>query len=157
MIMRRTCGLVVLIAAAISFSMPARQAGAALGDSAGSIASDRKALRAVQRATTVRSGYTVQEIGSDATTVREYVSPAGVVFAVSWNGRVHPDLNALLGSYAGEYQSALKQTPRKRGLRRQKVESSQVIVEKWGHMRNLQGRAYAPALVPSGVVIDEIR
>ena len=32
-----------------------------------------------------------------------------------------------------------------------------VVVEKWGHMRNLQGRAYAPALLPPGVSSDEIR
>lgn len=135
----------------------AQPAVAALGGSADSVTSDRKALSAVRRATTTRSGYTIQEIVSDASSVREYVSTAGVVFAVAWNGRTHPDLTTLLGSYAGEYQTALQQTSRRWGLRRQQVFSQQVVVEKWGHMRNLKGRAYAPALIPAGVTIDEIK
>lgn len=135
----------------------ARQAGATLGGTVDSVTSDRKALSAVHRATTTRGAYTVQELQSDATTVREYVSSSGTVFAVTWNGRVHPDLSTLLGSYADEYRAVLSQTPRTRGLRQQQVQSDRVVVEKWGHMRNLQGRAYAPALVPSGVTIDEIK
>ncbi|GFE62767.1 DUF2844 domain-containing protein [Geobacter sp. AOG2] len=135
----------------------ARHGEAALGGTAASVTADRTALAAVHRATTTRSAYTVQEYQSDSTTVREYVSSAGVVFAVAWNGRVNPDLTTLLGSYAGEYQAALRKTARKRGLRRQEVQSDQVVVEKWGHMRNLQGRAYSPALIPSGVTIDEIK
>lgn len=130
---------------------------ATLGGTAASVTSDRTALSAVHRATTTRSAYTVQEFQSDSSTVREYVSASGAVFAVAWNGRAHPDLATLLGSYSGEYQAALRQTVRKRGLRRQQVQSDGVVVEKWGHMRNLQGRAYAPALVPTGVTIDEIK
>lgn len=135
----------------------ARQAGATLGGNAGSVTTDRKALSAVHRATTSRGAYTVQEIVTDAATVREYLSSSGVVFAVAWQGMVTPDLTTLLGSYAGAYQAALQQTVRKRGLRRQQVLTDQVVVEKWGHMRNLQGRAYAPALMPAGVTIDEIK
>jgi len=37
------------------------------------------------------------------------------------------------------------------------VRTDRVVVEKWGNMRNLQGRAYAPALIPPGVSIDEIK
>jgi hypothetical protein len=37
------------------------------------------------------------------------------------------------------------------------LKANNVVVEKWGHMRNLQGRAYAPALMPQGVSVDEIR
>jgi len=145
------------IGCAVSMLILAPRADAALGGTAASVASDRAALSAVHRATTVRGAYTVQELQSGSTTVREYVAASGVVFAVAWNGRTHPDLATLLGSYAGEYRAALRQTPRKRGLRRQQVQSDQVVVEKWGHMRNLQGRAYSPALLPSGVTIDEIR
>jgi len=31
------------------------------------------------------------------------------------------------------------------------------VVETWGHMRAMRGRAYVPALVPAGVALDEIR
>ena len=153
----KSCVRLACLGFAAGIFILARQAGAALGETENSISSDRKALSAVHRATTVNNAYTIQEMQSESSTVREYVSSAGVVFAVAWNGRIHPDLTTLLGSYAGEYKAALQQTTRKRGLRRQQVSSGHVVVEKWGHMRNLQGRAYNPALVPSGVTIDEIR
>jgi hypothetical protein len=134
-----------------------RQAGATLGGSADSVTTDRKALSAVQGAIAVKPGYTVREIVSDATHVREYVSPGGIVFAIAWNGFMPPDLTTLLGSYATEYQQALQNTPRQTGVRHQQVQGKRVVVEKWGHMRNLQGRAYVPGLVPSGVSLDELK
>lgn len=149
----------VLLACTITIQMAgmsAQKAEATLGQTASSITSDRNALSAVHRSTTTRSNYTVQEFASGSGTVREFVSSSGIVFAIAWNGLVHPDLTTLLGAYTAEYQSALKQTVRKRGVRRHQVISDQVIVEKWGHMRNLQGRAYLPALIPSGVDINEI-
>ena len=133
-----------------------QRARATLGESADSVESDRTALSAVRGATTIRSGYAVHEV-SGATTVREYVSPAGIVFGIAWNGLVHPDLTLLLGAYATEYHEALRQTPREKGVRRLEVKSNRVVVEKWGHRRNLQGRAYAPDLIPPGVSVDEIK
>jgi len=130
---------------------------AVLGESDDSIASDEKALSAVRGTAAVRDGYTVHEIQSDSTTLREYVSPSGVVFGIAWNGRVIPDLAPLLGSYAGEYNEALRNTPREPGRRSSSVRTDRIVVEKWGHMRNLQGRAYAPALIPPGVSVDEIK
>lgn len=135
----------------------AHRVQATLGESADSVGSDREALSAVPSAITVRNGYTVQEIDFDSTIVREYVSPSGIVFAIAWNGLVHPDLTQLLGSYAGEYEQALQQTPLEWDRRRLLVKTNRVVVEKWGHMRNLQGRAYVPALIPPGVSIDEIK
>ncbi|ABB31906.1 hypothetical protein GeomeDRAFT_0008 [Geobacter metallireducens RCH3] len=137
--------------------MPARQSEAALGEPAASVAVDRKALSATQRAATTRKGYTVQELVTGGNTVREYIAPSGIVFAVAWNGVSHPDLTLLLGSYLTEYKQALRQAPRQRGQRRSQVKANQVVVEKWGHMRNLQGRAYVPGLVPDGVTINEIK
>ena len=144
----------VLLMGSLSFS---RQARATLGEGADSIARDSKSLSAVKRATTSGSNYTVQEVVSDATTVREFLNSDGIVFAVAWNGLVHPDLKTLLGSYAGEYQDAKQQAPRKHGQRRLRVETDRVVVETWGHMRNLQGRAYLPALLPQGVSANEIK
>lgn len=137
--------------------MAGRQAQAALGESVDSVASDRKALSAVQRATTNRNGYSVRELASAANVVREYISPAGIIFAVAWNGLTHPDLTHLLGSYAAEFREALRNTPRKEGRRSHQVRANRVVVEKWGHMRNLRGRAYLPALIPPGVSVDEIK
>ena len=135
-----------------------QQAHAVLGESVDSIESDQNAVAAVKQATKVREGYSIHEFTLDGTTIREYVSPAGIVFGIAWNGLAHPDLPQLLGSYTGEYETALRQTPRKPGLRRHEVlKTDRVVVERWGHMRNLQGRAYAPALLPPGVTSDEIR
>ena len=135
----------------------AHRVQATLGESADSVKSDREVLSAVPSIIMVRNGYTVQEIDSDSTIVREYVSPSGIVFAIAWNGLVHPDLTQLLGSYAGEYERALQQAPREWDRRRLLVKTNRVVVEKWGHMRNLQGRAYVPALIPPGVSVDEIK
>ncbi len=140
-----------------AFLAGAPRSEAALGETAQSIEKDQKALSAMRNSSSVRTGYTVHEIDSGSTVVREYISPSGIVFAVAWNGLVHPDLTQLLGQYTGEYQEALKKTAPKHGRRRLQVKANRVIVEKWGHMRNLQGRAYVPELIPSGVNIDEIR
>ncbi len=140
----------------VCFGTPQR-VQATLGESAGSISIDRKALSGLKQGMTVRNSYTIHEIYSQANAVREYVSSSGIVFGIAWNGLVHPDVIQLLGSYAGQYQQALQQTPRQKGSRRLRVKSASVIVEKWGHMRDLRGRAYAPALIPSGVSVDEIK
>lgn len=133
------------------------RAEAALGERATPVSAARKASAASQTTIAASSGYTVQEIKTGATNVREYITPSGIVFAVAWSGVSHPDLTPILGSYLSEYKQALRQTPRQRGQRRFRAQSERVVVEKWGHMRKLQGRAYVPALIPAGVCIDEIK
>ena len=129
----------------------ARHAQATLGESADSVASDQKALKAVKRATTVRNGYTVHEFALDGTVVREYVSPSGIVFGIAWNGLTYPDLTPLLGSYAGEYQAALQQTPRKPGLRRHQArEDGPCRCRKMGAHAQPAGPSLRPGLNPSG-------
>ena len=134
-----------------------RPGWATLGGPADSVESDRKAFSAVSGAASVKNGYTIREIDYNGNVVREYVSSSGVVFAVAWNGIRHPDLTTLLGSYADQYRQALQNRQRRPGARSLSVKSDGVVVEKWGHVRNLQGRAYAPDLIPPGVNIDEIK
>ena len=143
-------GLSVVLAAA-------PRARAALGEPASSVALDAKALAATRRATAARDAYSVHELESAACVVREFVSPSGLVFAVAWQGVSEPDLSPLLGAYAGEYRTSLSETPRVHGRRSQQVVAAHVVVERWGHMRKLQGRAYVPALVPPGVKVDDLR
>jgi len=156
--MKRKIYALFFLALSVVSLLIAQQTHAALGESVNSIESEQNALGAVKHAAKIREGYSIHEFTLDGTTVREYVSPTGIVFGIAWNGLAHPDLTRLLGSYTGEYETALRQTPRKPGLRRHEViKTERVVVEKWGHMRNLQGRAYAPALLPPGVSSDEIR
>lgn len=132
-------------------------ARATLGEPTSSLESNRTVLRAEQKSTTKRSTYTIHEDASDGARVRQYSSSSGIVFAIAWNGISHPDLVSLLGNYYEEYYLLLRSAAHKPGRRHIQLQGSRVVVEKWGHMRNLQGRAYAPALLPSGVSINEIR
>jgi hypothetical protein len=147
--------VLTLLMLVLNWSAP-WQAGATLGEGSASLIKDRKALSANKTTSSSQAHYTVQEITSDATLVREYLTDSGVVFGIAWNGLAHPDLTTLLGSYASEYQDARQKTARGRGQRHLRVRASRVVVETWGHMRNLRGRAYLPTLLPEGVSFNEI-
>jgi hypothetical protein len=151
------CRLLLCLVISAAILVAVRPALATLGRSADSVDSDRRALSSVHGGTTVHNGYSVQEIDDRGTTVREYISPDGIVFAVAWNGIRHPDLTTLLGSYAGPYDQALRKTPWQPGARHLSLKADGVVVEKWGQVRNLGGRAYVPNLIPAGVSVDEIR
>jgi len=148
------CTLGILLVGLFATSRPVQ---AVLGESADSVTADQKAFAAPQSITTTHANYTVREVEADAVTVREYISSSSVIFAVAWNGLVNPDLTQLLGSYSNEYLEAKRQMPRTYGKRAQQVKTNRVVVETWGLMRNLHGRAYVPNLVPRGVTIDEIK
>jgi hypothetical protein len=142
-----------LAAAAVVIAVPA---SAGLGERAEAIAVDRKALQAEAGGTVAQEGYSVERMTSPGHAVREFVSPSGVVFGVAWDGISHPDLSPLLASYEPEYRRAAAK-PSPTGRRRRLVRTDSLVVETWGHMRSLHGRAYVPALVPPGVKIDAIR
>ncbi len=135
---------------------------ATLGESASSVELDRVALQGMSTLKSIhqnkQSQFTVQEIKAATTTIREYVSPSNTIFAVAWNGLVHPPLNQIFGSYFSQYQEGRKQNPAIPGQRRSYVlHTDQLIVETWGHGRNLQGRAYLPELLPKGFPIHDIK
>ena len=154
---RMLFGLLLGLSLVLTVFAAAQQVQATLGESADSVASDQTALSAMRRTEKTSMAYTVHEIIAEAMTVREYVSPSGIVFGIAWNGLTHPDLTPLLGSYSSEYQKAMSHAKRQPGRRHVQVKTDGVVVEKWGHMRNLQGRAYAPALIPQGVSVNEIK
>lgn len=105
----------------------------------------------------VFADFSIRETKSDTGVVREFVSSSGKVFGITWSGLSHPDLGPLLGPLANEYHDALNRHPRRHGRRHQSVKTGRVVVEKWGHMRKLGGRAYIPSLLPEGVSPDEIK
>jgi len=108
---------------------------------------------------TARSSlYTLHEAAlENGTSVREYATPAGLVFAVAWRGPVLPDLSALLGDYFKIFKAEIDQT-RMKGSRGSPVsiEREGLVVRSNGRMRNFFGHAYAPDLVPTGVNIKDV-
>jgi hypothetical protein len=147
----RRASLALLLLAA---SGPAR---AALGGTVESVETDRRALAASRLPSVAQALYQVHEIEVGGTRVRQYLSPQGLVFGVAWEGLAHPDLDTLLGPYAPAWREAEARAPRSPGRRAHTVTAPNLVVERWGHMRYVQGRAWDPALLPSGVSADAIR
>ena len=131
-----------------------RSTQAALGEREDSVEKDRQLLGGT-RITMENSEFTVHQITTGGTILKEYVSPQGIIFGVSWRGRVHPDLSILLGSYYLEYQNALEINPKKKGRGSSVLKSSNFHIEKSGHMRDLTGRAFVSNLIPKGLT-DEV-
>lgn len=132
---------------------------------------DASRLSAKVKSNVTRSNYSIHEIEVNGVAIREYVATSGQVFGIAWNGITHPDLAPLLGSYAKEYGVALieyndkyQKSTSKVGLgrslgrrRTSSINTGNIIVEKWGHMRNMQGRAYIPLRLPEGLLSTEIK
>ena len=147
--MQRAC---VLLAALAAAAIPG---WAVLGGSAESVVADQLKFQA-KRAVVEMQDYTLHVISlDDGTLIREYVTPAGKVFGVSWSGPTIPDLTQLLGSYNAEFQSAVHaKTGRRRAAA---VHDSDLVVESGGHMRAFYGRAYLNSMLPSGVSQDIVK
>ncbi len=130
-------------------------AHAALGDTVASVHADQAKLRGALRVK-AEAGYSVQEItAASGTIVREYISPAGVVFAVSWQGPVVPDLRQLLGRYFAQARSAAAVAP-PHGHSRLEVRQPGLVVSTGGHLRDFFGIAYVPDLLPRGFPLSTV-
>lgn len=102
------------------------------------------------------SAYSIHEMRSPAgITVREFVSPAGQVFGVSWQGPQIPDLRQLLGEHFDEYMQAAQNSPRiyRRVVH---IETGDLVFESGGHMKFFLGRAYLRSKLPDGASADVI-
>lgn len=135
---------------------PAR---AGLGQREASVQTDRLSLKGQLRARSA-AGYTVQEItAATGTVVREYVSPAGVVFAVGWSGPAMPDLRQMLATYFSQYVTAVKAQrvgPARGGHNHVEVREPSLVVHSGGHMRQYFGIAYVPSLIPPNVSVSDL-
>lgn len=128
---------------------------AGLGQPVSSVSADRMSMKGQLRERT-GVGYTVQEITTaSGGVVKEFVSPAGIVFAVSWRGPTMPNLEQTLGS---EYFSQLKAAEKTQRFGRNHVElkSSDFVVHAGGHMRAFFGVAYVPSLLPPNVTPSDL-
>jgi len=147
-----TCALV---AAAL---LHAGAAHAVLGEAAASVQADQMRVRGA-RALHVALTHQVHEIVmADGSRIREFVSADGVVFAVAWNTRLKPDLQALLGLHHSAYMAAAREALRQPGVHRHVVlRQGDLVVHSSGHLNSFVGKAYVPSLVPRGTDLDAIR
>ena len=123
---------------------------AALGDNAASVLNDQARMKGTLRSTDAHT-YVMHEItASSGTVVREFVSPAGAVFGVAWEGTLPPDLQQLLGPYYQQAKQVTQSQPRQ-GRRPISIETEGLVLQQTGHPRSFQGRAYIPQLVPNSV------
>jgi hypothetical protein len=132
---------------------------ASLGGDTSSVRADRVQMQGALRQITGANAFTVHEMQSaSGIVVREYVSAAGTVFGVTWQGAAFPNLRQLLGPYFARFQQEADRLVRARKRRGPlNVDLGDVIVQSSGHPRSFTGRAYLPGLVPQGVGIDAIR
>ena len=131
------------IAAACSLLPSSAWAG--LGREEASVLRDQAQFRGDLRRTE-ESGFVVHEITAPGFVVREYSSPEGEVFGVSWRGTAMPDLAQLLGPHFSRFQQASPTSSRRR--RSWSLHTSTLVVEMRGHVRDLRGRAYLPGALP---------
>lgn len=137
---------------ALVVSVPA---AATLGEDVSSVRTDRTQLQGTLQITGAAK-FAVHEIQLPSGTVlRQYVSPAGMVFAVSWRGPSLPDLRQVLGRYFEQYTEAVKTPDGGPGPR--VTQQPGLVAQSGGHMRAFFGRAYVPKLLPRGVLAGEIQ
>lgn len=131
---------------------------AALGASVDSVQQDQARMQA-KITIAAKPAYTVHELTSPlGVVVREYTSPSGSVFAVSWRGHFMPDMRQLLGTYFEQYAMAARaQRERQPGRSLLMVREPSLVVQSVGHLRDYSGRAYDPTLMPSGVSTDDLQ
>lgn len=104
------------------------------------------------------AGYSVEEITTPAgTVVKEFISPSGIVFAVSWRGPAMPNLAQALGSTYFPMLTAAEKSERPAlGHNHVQVRTPQLVVHAGGHMRFFFGVAYVPSLLPPNVTIADL-
>jgi hypothetical protein len=148
--------LVAAALAGVSLARPA-SAFASLGGTPASVDADRVRSQGSLVAIVRTEAFTRHELRTaTGTTIREYVSPGGTVFAVTWQGPWLPDLRQVLGSYFDEYERAIRtRTRRTRGV--VQIAEPNFVVVVSGHPRSFSGRAFVPSLAPAGVRAEGLR
>ena len=141
------------LALALPFPAPA-----SLGGDMTTVHADQMRMQGTLRSTNTQA-YTVHEIQApNGVAVREFVSPAGKVFGVAWQGTTHPDLRQVLGTYFDQFTQAVQaERSRHPGHGPLSIQTPGLVVQLGGHMRAFAGRAYVPQMIPTGVRAEEIR
>jgi hypothetical protein len=130
---------------------------AALGQNEASVSLDQQILGGTDHQE-ARAGYTLHQItATDGMVVKEFVSPAGLVFGVAWQTPRMPNLQQLLGSSMTDLQAALQTMTHRPGRRPVMVKTDKLVFVNGGHMRAFHGYAYVPGLVPANVSPETVQ
>lgn len=143
--MKNTLGVLIFL---MLGSIPA---WATLGQYESSVSLDQKQMRSQDRVRALQA-YKVHELKvANGGVVREFISPKGLVFGVSWQGPFMPDLQQLLGTYAADLHTASQNQAMVRRMRGLIVKTTDFVFVSDGRMRLWRGRAYVPSLFPANV------
>jgi hypothetical protein len=130
-------------------------AWAALGGDISSVNADAQVLGG-QHSVVAKGGYTLHQITkADGSAVNEFVSPAGVVFGISWQGHFMPNLNQVLGSHLTDLQQGERThvVPR----RAVTIQTDDFVFTSFGHGHSFRGRAYVRSLVPGNLTPEVVQ
>jgi hypothetical protein len=146
---------ILFVFACLAMALPV---GASLGSDYASVEADRAKMQGTLQ-TNSGDTFTVHQIqGATGVAVKEYASPDGKVFAVTWQGPFHPDLHQVLGNYYGEYMKAAQaQRANRHGHGPLLIQEQGLVVQISGHLRSFYGRAYLPEMLPANVHIEDIK
>ncbi|GGP26260.1 DUF2844 domain-containing protein [Silvimonas amylolytica] len=116
----------------------------------------KASVKAAQSSTSSSTAFSVNTLQTSlGTTINEYVGTDGKVFAVSWSGPQMPDLRVLLGTYFPQLSD--NATTHHAGHTSSLVNTSDLVVQSGGKPLAYHGRAWVPAMLPSGVTTDQIQ
>jgi hypothetical protein len=146
----------------VALSIPAF---AVLGDNAASVLTDQARMKGTLSSVDNHT-YVMHEITAPTgAKLREYVSPAGQVFGIAWDGQFPPNFGQVLGPYYQQVQQAIAQqktenesnghAPRRRGPTY--ISTPSLVLVQGGHMHSYHGQAYIPQLIPQGVAASDVR
>jgi len=148
-LMKRTLTVLLML------MMSGLPAWAALGGSVASVDSDVQVLGG-QHKMVAKVGYNLHQIiASDGSVMNEFVSPAGVVFGVSWQGHSLPNLSQVLGTHLADLQNGQRANVVPR--RAVTVQTGDFVLISIGHDRYFRGRAYLRSQVPSNLTPEVVQ
>jgi len=139
-----------VVAVGVSLVSLAPPAFAALGGRTETVDTDRVRLHARLNRTTVAGGAQHDLTLNDGTVTRQFTNADGVVFAVSWNGPMRPNLRQLFGDYYPRLQSAAAKTARLHARLAFSANDADFVVRSGGHPGAFWGYAVLPGKVPAG-------
>lgn len=135
-------------------------AHAELGGAHATVDRDQAHMRALFRQSQPTPNFSTEEMSLPrGTVVREYISPSGQVFGVSWSGPAMPDLKQLLGAWADRARQGVEDFHAAHGSVRGPVavNTPDFVLQMGGRMGSHTGRAWLPAALPPGVTSDDIQ